>query len=208
MRWFAAFVACSCFAPSALAQGPSEGPARPAAAPAGPVEPVPDAAKRGEGFGLGFAVHRFQDDFGLGALAASPTFLEGMLRVTAGGGVAWYPRAIDDEGFETWKLYGHTRVVLEGGARVPGTQLRLYGFGGPTLLVLPSGLSSKALRFGGVGGFGFEVRLKNLAHGGDAPVSYFAEFGGIGTGATANRLPSHPIFANGFLITAGLRAYF
>jgi len=58
---------------------------------------------------------------------------------------------------------------------------------------------------GGWGGFGFEIaqRKNNLD---DAGTSYFVELGGIGTGASASRLPTQPIFANGFLINVGFRA--
>lgn len=206
MRWLAALVACSLVAPSVLAQGSSDGVAV-AQAKVDPVEPSPPSASRNDGLALGFAVHRFQDDFGLGAVVASPSFLDGLMRIAAGGGVAWYPHALNDEGFEAWKGYGHARLVLEAGARVPGTPLRLYGFGGATTLFAPNGLSSKTVHVGGIGGFGFEFRFKNLTRGVDSPVSYFVELGGIGTGARANRLPAHPIFANGFLITAGMRFY-
>lgn len=213
-------LACLCLAPVALARS-SQGeavevaPSAPAKvasdpavalAPGAPVESAP-RTRPDDGLALGFALHRFQDDFGFGGLVATPTFLAGLLRVAFGGGVAWYPHALDDEGHETWQLYGHSRAVLEAGARIPSTPLRLYGFGGVTTLFVPGELSSKKVRLGGVGGFGFEFRFQR-PHQGDAPVSYFAEFGGIGTGATADRLPTHPIFANGFLLTTGLRAYF
>jgi hypothetical protein len=202
----AAFVAWFCL-PAAAAAQTSPG-APPAPALAAPVEPAPAAPSRNDGLAVGFTLHRFHDDFALGGVVSSPSLLDGMLRLTAGGGVAWYPHAIDEEGFETWRPYGHLRLVIEAGARIPSTPLRLYGFGGGTALVLPNDLSSKKVRFGGIGGFGFEFRFQNVVERRDAPVSYFVELGGIGTGATANRLPGHPIFANGFLITTGLRAYF
>ncbi len=202
-----------------LAAGPvgAPGAAGPVGAPlaAGPVE-VPAAVAspalaapgpHNDGFALGFTIHRFHDDFGLGALVSSPSFLEGLLRFSAGGGVAWFPRALDDEGYETWKGYGHTRFVFESGARIAATPLRLYGFGGVTALFLPDELSSKKVRIGGVGGFGFEFRFQRPA-GGDAPISYFIELGGMGVGAKADRLPYRPLIANGFLTTTGFRAYF
>ena len=34
---------------------------------------------------------------------------------------------------------------------------------------------------------------------------YFIELGGVGTGATADKIPSSPIYSNGFLISTGIR---
>jgi hypothetical protein len=97
--------------------------------------------------------------------------------------------------------------VVAGGARIPATPVRLYGFGGPVLLSLPGELSSKRARLGGVGGFGFDFHFQNGRGGDDGPVRYFVELGGLGVGAKADKLPGSPIFANGFLIAAGFRAY-
>ena len=156
------------------------------------------------GLSLGFALHRFQDDFGMSGVIGTPTFAGDTLRITAAGGVAWFPHGQSSSG-ETWVSYGHTRLVIEGGRRLDGVPIRLYGFGGATALIVPKELSSDGFTMGGVGGFGFEFYMPK--GGRDGPVSYFIELGGIGTGAHANRQAASPIFANGFLATVGLRVY-
>ncbi len=158
------------------------------------------------GLSAGFSVQRLQDDFGGGAQVSSPAFASESIRLTLGGGMAFFPHDLTSEGQERWTPYGHARLVVEAGHRLAGSPARLYGVGGPVLLFVPDRLSEKHLVLGGWGGFGFEIaqRKDNLD---DAGTSYFVEFGGIGTGASASRLPTQPIFANGFLINVGFRAY-
>jgi hypothetical protein len=170
-----------------------------------PPPPIPaSSAATNEGFSVGWSIHRFQDDFAVGASASTPSMAARTLRITAGGGVAWYPHARNGAGDETWKIYGHTRLVIEAGRRIQGTPLRLYGFGGPTLLFIDD-LSNDKLAAGGVGGFGFEFFMPKA--GRDGPVSYRIELGGIGTGARADRQTGAPIFANGLLIGAAMHFY-
>jgi hypothetical protein len=157
-----------------------------------------------EGFSVGWSVHRFQDDFAIGASISTPSMVARTLRITAGGGVAWYPHARTSGGDETWKTYGHTRLVLEAGRRIQDTPLRLYGFGGPTLLFVDN-LSTDQVSAGGVGGFGFEFFMPKA--GRDGPVSYRIELGGIGTSGRADRQAGAPIFANGLLISAAMHFY-
>jgi hypothetical protein len=66
-------------------------------------------------------------------------------------------------------------------------------------------LSDEVLAVAGIGGFGFE--LFPPANTIDAPVSYFIEIGGVGSGARATNLPGQPILLNGFLVQSGLRFY-
>ena len=167
------------------------------------AQPIETVHEERDGWALGYTLHRFQDDFGTGASLTTPFFLRHSLRVTLAGGVAWSPNAVTDEGDQDWARYGEARLVLEGGARAEGSPVRLYGFGGPMLLALPSRLSDDEIAIGGLGGFGFEYYFM---HGGkDGPVSYFTELGGAGTGARADNQPGRPMLANGFFVTVGLR---
>jgi hypothetical protein len=169
-----------------------------------PAAAAPDAQKNGVSFG--FAISRFQDDFGASLLASTPFFAGDSLRLTLGGGIAWYPYAPSSTppGDQVWTMYEHGRLVIEGGHRLGELPLRLYGFGGFTTL-FASELSTTTVHPGGVGGFGFELYMP--AQGRDGPVSYFIELGGIGSGAQGDKIPGKPIFANGFLIQVGLRVY-
>jgi hypothetical protein len=166
------------------------------------IQPQPREAG---GFSLGMDVQRMQDDFGVALRAGSPFFFDGTTRITVGGGVDWYPHGLSAEGLNEWITYGHARLTIEGGRRIEGAPIRLYGFGGVQLLFLPDRLSSKSIGVGGVGGFGFEFYMRHNAA--DGPVSYFIELGGVGTNATANHQAGHPNLATGFLSTAGLRWY-
>jgi len=159
---------------------------------------------RAQGFALGFNLHRFQDDFGVGLTAATPFFAGDHLRLTLGGGVAFYPYGVSHRE-QAWENYGHVRLVFEGGARAPGSPVRLYSFGGPILYLLGDGLSTKAVAVGGLGGFGFEYYFMTEKR--DGPVSYHMELGGIGTNAQADKLAGKPRFGGGFLINVGMRWY-
>ncbi|HEX8793281.1 MAG TPA: hypothetical protein VF765_20195 [Polyangiaceae bacterium] len=158
-----------------------------------------------EDFALGFDLRRFQDDFGIGGTVSSP-MLARWVRFTAGGGVAWYPHALDASGNETWDTFGHARVVVEVGPTFQrGIPVRPYGFGGASALFLPSSLSNQGIVLGGVGGFGVELAFMHGALSG--PVTYFMEIGGCGYDAKATALKGEPDVASGLLLGAGLRIY-
>lgn len=154
------------------------------------------------GWAVGPTVNRFQDDFALGASIGTPTFWSDRFRVSLAGGVAWYPYG-SDGGEQDWVPYGDVRLVLEVGQRAPGSQVRLYGFGGPIAYVLPGTLADEPLALGGVGGFGFEHYF--AGKDGDGPVSYFVELGGVGGAFRADNQPGGPLVGNGFLATVGFR---
>ena len=167
------------------------------------VRAQPAAPEEREGWAIGYTVHRLQDDFGTGALLSSPHFAAGLLRLTLGGAVGWSPHDVNQSGEQEWAGYGAFRLVLEAGDRAPGSPVRLYAFGGPVLLVLPSHMADKPIALGGIGGFGFEYYFMHGGH--DGPVTYFTEFGGIGSWARADKLPGAPMLADGFAVTAGFR---
>lgn len=163
-----------------------------------PSTPAPST-----GITIGPTLHRFQDDFGFGLAVGSPTFLHDTLRVTLGGGLAYYPYAADADGEQTWERYGTVRLVLEGGHRAPGSPVRVYGFGGPIVHLVPDSLDDDAVAIGGIGGFGFEYFFQYDGH--DGPVSYFVELGGVGGAFRADAQPGRPVIGNGFVATVGFR---
>ena len=165
-----------------------------------PVEPSSNV-----GSAVGIAVHRLQDNFALSGSWSSPAFSDGKARITAGGGVAWYPYGTSASGDQDWVPFGHSRVVVESGHRVGRAPLRLYGFGGALLVFQSERLSDNVLAVAGIGGFGFEFFAPTSTI--NAPVSYFIEIGGVGSGARATNLPGHPILLNGFMVQSGLRFY-
>jgi hypothetical protein len=76
--------------------------------------------------------------------------------------------------------------------------LRLYGEGGVIMLLPSSEFSNESNVMGGYGVFGFEFHM-------DRANNYFIEIGGVGTGATAEKIPTNPIYSNGFTISVGYR---
>jgi hypothetical protein len=205
MRTFlaiAAAVAVSTLAPGAFAQPPppDEGPP---AERASQASPRLDTGK--EKVSLGFDLMRLQDDFGVGGTLSSPTLVH-WIRLTMGGGIAWYPHGIAANGNETWDMFGHGRLVVEVGPTFQkGIPVRPYAFGGASTLILPSSLSATQLRFGGVGGFGLELAFMYGERSG--PDTFYMEIGGCGFGASADKLPTNPDVASGLLLNAGFRAY-
>jgi hypothetical protein len=156
---------------------------------------------------LGFSLQRFQDDFGLAGLLASPTFANDHMRLKLGGGVAFYPYAANAQNEQEWANYGHVRLVFEGGLRPSGSPIRLYGFGGPIVYVMPDRLAGTTAAFGGIGGFGFEYYFMVRGGDRDGPISYFVELGGVGVGAKADHLPGKPVVGTGFSIATGFHWY-
>jgi hypothetical protein len=157
------------------------------------------------GAAIGIALQRLQDDFGISASWTSPAFFQGKVRITADGGVAWFPHALTASGEEEWVPFGHSHVVVESGQRVGRAPLRLYGFGGAMLIFRPDRLSNDVTAMAGIGGFGFEFFVSTDTR--DSPVSYFIEVGGVGSGARADNLLTKPFLLNGFLIRSGVRFY-
>ena len=197
----AALASSLLLAARANAQEPTPAPSPAAEAPAPPVRL--DRSK--EDVSLGFDLRRFQDDFGLGGTLSSP-ILARWLRFTLGGGVAWYPHALDSSGNQTWDTFGHGRLVVEVGPTFQeGVPVRPYGFGGVSALYLPGTMSSQQFAIGGVGGFGMELAFMHGPLSG--PVTYYMEIGGCGDGANATKLPTSPDIASGLLIGAGFRVY-
>lgn len=157
------------------------------------------------GLAVGMSVQRLQDDFGVSGFFTSPAFLNGNARFSVAGVVAWYPYGRAPSGDQEWIPYGQTRIVVESGHRVAQGPLRLYGFGGVAIAFLPQRLADNLLSVGGVGGFGFEFFMPTESV--SAPVSYFIEVAGVGSGARATNLPGRPVVFNGFLIQSGVRFY-
>jgi hypothetical protein len=157
------------------------------------------------GLAVGMSVHRLQDNFGVSGSVSSPTFFNEKARMTADGGVAWYPYGTGASGDQEWLPFGQSRVVVESGHRVGRAPLRLYGFGGAMLIFRSERLSDDLLAVAGIGGFGFEFFMPTNTM--NAPASYFIEIGGVGSGARATKIPGRPILLNGFVVEAGVRFY-
>jgi len=148
------------------------------------------------GFGIGYQLVQYQNDFGFGINMISPYFAKKSLGIRLKTNLMFNQNVID--GISDWMAYGNISLGVVGVAGHINEKIRLYGEGG-IIAILPSNkFSSTDLLVGGYGLFGFEFFFTS---GGN----YFIEIGGVGTGATADKVDSKPIYSNGLTISAGVR---
>lgn len=151
-------------------------------------------------WGLGFHIKQNQRDLGLGVNLTSPYFAKKQvaLRVRAN---LMFNEHLKNPNTTTWTPYSSISLGILGVAGEIGEFIRLYGEGGVIMLLPSSKFSSKSTVFGGYGLFGFEFFMHKSSN-------YFIEIGGVGTGATADKIVRNPIYANGLLINVGFRYVF
>lgn len=150
-------------------------------------------------FGLGFHLTQHQKDFGLGIDVTSPYFVHGKMAVRMRGNLVFNEHVQGST--TTWSPYSNLSLGLIGvGGEVNGF-LRLYGEGGFILLFPSDEFSSANTELGGYGLFGFEFHMSPHKN-------YYIEIGGVGTGASADKVENSPIYSNGLLINVGFRHQF
>ena len=146
---------------------------------------------------VGFNLNNFGRDFGLGLNVSSPTFFGGHAAIRATANYQWVSH-LNTKGQEMWTGYTLFHLGAVGINKAIADGIFLYGEGGVSLTVMDATMSSEQAVIGGYGLFGFEFLMPG-------PVSYYIELGGSGSGAVADKLPSSPIVANGFLAATGFR---
>jgi hypothetical protein len=146
--------------------------------------------------GIGFQVNQFQRDFGIGVHVVSPYFVNSKIALRLSGNLQWLEHASDDE--TTWTPYANFQLGIRGRQFVVDDKVIMYGEGGATLLLPNSTFSNVESKFGGYGLFGFEFYPTPR-------LAYFLELGGMGTGATAEKITGKPIYSNGFVTSVGFR---
>jgi hypothetical protein len=150
------------------------------------------------GFGLGYQLVQYQEDFGFGINAVSPYFANNRVGVRVKANLMYNQNVID--GLSDWTPYANVSLGVIGVAGKVSERIRLYGEGGFIALLPSDSFSSTNFEFGGYGLFGFEFFFNK---GGN----YFIEIGGIGTGATADKVATQPIYSNGLTISTGIRFF-
>lgn len=148
--------------------------------------------------GIGFNISQNQKDFGVGINVISPYFCRQILAVRAGANLQWLEYADPGSGTTVWKEYASIQVGIRGREFIIEDKISVYGEGGIVMVVPNKAFSARSLAVGGYGLFGFEFHASER-------FSYFIEAGGMGTGATADRLPSKPVYSNGFTANVGFR---
>lgn len=150
-------------------------------------------------FTYGFQLGNFHRDFGFGVHLLTPELLKNT-RLDVRVNVNWLDHP-DQRDESTWSPYVNNQVGVKYSTPV-SERIQVYSGGGFVVLYPNSNFSSENFTIGGYGIFGFEFFLS------EDPVrrqSYFFEIGGLGTSAVADRVRSKPFYANGLMISAGLR---
>ena len=145
---------------------------------------------------IGMNVSQYQKDFGVGLHLISPYFAKSKVAVKLGANFQWLEHYNGTE--TTWTPYQNVQLGLRGRSAIIEDKIFIYGEGGIVTILTNSTFSSKTSTFGGYGLFGFEFKPSST-------FAYFIELGGIGTGATADKLIGKPIYSNGFLTNVGFR---
>jgi hypothetical protein len=158
-----------------------------------------DDQKTANGTSIGFFLGQIQRDLHIGASVTSPAFLNGAMAVRANFALAYFEHIVRER--TTWTPYHHGRIGIVGYSTIIAGAIRCYGEGGLILLFPSTEFSEKSVIPGGYGHFGFEFLMSDHAR-------YFLEIGGTGTGATADRVPTKPLYSNGFVVAAGVRFSF
>lgn len=152
-----------------------------------------DHLNRGHNFG--YQLSQYQQDFGFGLNYGTPLLFKSF------GFRAKYNLMFHQHiagSLSTWSPYSNFSLGLTGFGGQVGSHIRIYGEGGLLLILPSSAFSSRSTQFGGYGLFGFEFFNSS-------GFNYFIEMGGVGTGATADKLPYQPIYSNGLSLSTGFR---
>lgn len=150
------------------------------------------------GFGFGYQLVNYQQDFGFGLQFTSPCFANQSLAIRLKGNLMYNQNVVN--GQSTWMPYSNVSLGMIGMAGKIGDFIRLYGEGGVVVLLPNSRFSSDDTEIGGYGLFGFEFFFYKAGN-------YFIEIGGIGTGASADKIAGSPIYSNGMTLSTGFRFF-
>ena len=145
---------------------------------------------------IGFSICQYQKDFGISLHWISPYFMWKSLAIKAGVNLLWFENFNGTE--TTFTPYQNIQVGMRGRSALVSHNISIYGEGGILIILPNSDFSSETTVFGGFGVFGFEFRIMPR-------FAYFIELGGVGTGATADKIAGKPIYSNGFLTNVGLK---
>lgn len=152
-----------------------------------------------DGIGVGIQLSQYQRDFGVGLNVTSPYVANDKVAVRLRGNVMYNEHVQGDE--TTWTPYANASLGVIGASRIIENLARLYGEGGVVGVFPSDEFSSEDFVLGGYGLFGFEFFMSDSNN-------FFIEIGGVGTGATADRVVQEPIYSNGLLISTGFRMHF
>ena len=154
------------------------------------------------GFAVGWDLNSVANNYGVALRLSSPPFADDKVHVDVAGGISWVQGVRLGSTGTTWASYGMFRVGVFRTQAIGELPLRFYGGGGAVMLLPSDRLSAKSTRWGGYGVTGLELFMPSAKN-----TAWFAELGGMGTGAKADKLADAPIYANCFTIGWGFRYY-
>lgn len=147
-------------------------------------------------FNVGFTISQYQKDFGIGVHIISPYFAKSKVAIRFGGNLQWLEYQNGSE--TTWTPYKNFQLGARYRQFVFDDILSIYSEGGLLLVVPNAKFSTKNSLIGGYGLLGFAFKPIHSSE-------YFIELGGVGTGATADKIIGRPVYSNGFLMNVGFR---
>lgn len=159
-----------------------------------------DSTTLGSGFGIGYQIQQYQQDFGISLTTTSPLVGSDIqLGLRLRGGMMFFELAQDSS--TKRPRYFNAQLGVVGYSKALAEGIRLYGEGGAIMLFPSETFSSASSEIGAYALFGFEFYMsENLC--------YLLEVGGVGIGATADKIPLKPIYSNGLSLAAGVRYVF
>jgi hypothetical protein len=150
---------------------------------------------------IGYNLIQIQNDFGLGLDFVSPYFMNKNIALKIGFNVQWLEHTSKMIATTTeWTPYCNIRTGIRCKQFIFDNKMGVYGEGGIISLLPNKKFSNEKICIGGYGLFGFEFNPSFRS-------GLFIEFGGVGTGATANKIVFKPIYSNGFMTNVGFRYY-
>jgi hypothetical protein len=147
-------------------------------------------------FSVGVNINQVQNDFGLGLHTTSPYFANNSVAVKLGANIQWLQHI--DKNETIWSPYYNIQLGFRSRHPIIKDRLSVYAEGGTVLLFPNAIFSNKRTIFGGYGLLGLEFSANKK-------IGYFIELGGMGTGALADKIPTKPIYSNGFTSSFGIR---
>jgi hypothetical protein len=148
---------------------------------------------------VGFQIHQYQRDFGVGAHFTTP-YIRDAIALRAGVSGQWLDHTPAGETVPSWDPYLQARVGILGRNFVIPDRVSIYSEAGLVYLRPSERFSEARSRYGGYGLLGVEFHLHRT-------LGQFLEVGGVRTGARAELSEGTPIYSNGFLMSAGMRWY-
>ncbi len=148
-----------------------------------------------DGLSFGFQLNQFQNDFGLGANFSSPSIFNNSVTIRLRLNAMFYEYV--NENLKTeWQPYGNIMLGFSSSSYRISDAIALYGEGGIIGILPSSNFSNSSFELGGYGIFGFEFYFSD-------DFCYFLEVGAVGSGATADKIKTEPIYSNGFIMSVG-----